>query len=340
MSKLKNILARSHGIALLATGLLWIAASAHADTFGSGTNQFTIDFTVIGNPGNAPDTNGYGAVGYSYRMGPYDISANQFHAATANGAQGLTSGYWSNSQAVGNVSWYQAAAFANWLDTSTGHQAAYNLTYTNGSYSVALWPINNPGYNPSDPYRNSQAKYFLPSENEWYKSAYYSWQTQTYSLYPTGNNVPTAVASGTNPNTAVYNQSFETGPSSVYAAGGLSSYGTMGQGGNLFQWLESPMYGSNTNTSTTNGVWSTAGLYYEQNFDAMSAINWAVNQAGFQTQPKLLSYYSSNLGFRVDSTYDAVPEPSSLLLLGLGATALLIAHRRRGKASSHSSFQS
>ena len=100
------------------------------------------------------------------------------------------------------------------------------------------------------------------------------------------------------------------------------------------------MYGSNTNTSTTNGVWSTAGLYYEQNFDAMSAINWAVNQAGFQTQPKLLSYYSSNLGFRVDSTYDAVPEPSSLLLLGLGATALLIAHRRRGKASSHSSFQS
>ena len=305
---------------------------AHADTFGTGTNQFSISFTTIGNPGNAADTNGYGAVSYSYRMGTYDISANQLHAATANGAQGLPVGYWNSNQAVANVTWYQAAAYANWLDTSTTNQAAYNLSYTNGNYALSLWPSNSPGYNPNNPYRNSQAKYFLPGENEWYKSAYYSWQGQTYNLYPTGSNAPSAVSSGTDSNTAVYNQPGVTGPSSVYLAGGLSPYGTMGQGGNLFQWLESPMYGSNTNTSTTNGAWSTAGNYADNSSAALSAANWAVNQAFFQTTPQLLSYYNSNLGFRVASTYDAVPEPSTFYLLGLGGLAFVIAryaHRRK-----------
>lgn len=38
-------------------------AAAHADTFGSDANEFTMDFVTIGNAGNAADNTGYGSVG-------------------------------------------------------------------------------------------------------------------------------------------------------------------------------------------------------------------------------------------------------------------------------------
>ena len=40
----------------LAGVLALIVTSAHADTFGSGGNAFTIDFVTIGDPGNANDS--------------------------------------------------------------------------------------------------------------------------------------------------------------------------------------------------------------------------------------------------------------------------------------------
>ena len=55
-----------------------------------------------------------------------------------------------------------------------------------------------------------------------------------YCDYATGSDTaPTAVASGTGAGTAVYSQSFEAGPADITNAGGLSSYGTMAQSGNV-----------------------------------------------------------------------------------------------------------
>ena len=54
---------------LFALGIIG-SASVHADTFGTGANQFTIDFTTIGNAGNAADTTGYGSVGYTTVLAP------------------------------------------------------------------------------------------------------------------------------------------------------------------------------------------------------------------------------------------------------------------------------
>jgi len=146
--------------------------SLHADTFGTGANQFTLDFTTIGNTGNAADSTDYGAVGYTYAIGTYDISQNQLNAAAANGLPGVAGGAWSGDQPAANVSWFQAAAYVNWLDTSTGHHASYNLTYSGGAYTMALWQSGQDGYDSSNPFRNSLALYVLPSENEWYKAAY------------------------------------------------------------------------------------------------------------------------------------------------------------------------
>ena len=55
-----------------------ISSAMHAQTitsgFGSGTNYFEIEFVKIGNPGNAADDTGLGAVAYNYNIGKYEVS--------------------------------------------------------------------------------------------------------------------------------------------------------------------------------------------------------------------------------------------------------------------------
>jgi len=96
---------------------------------------------------------------------------------------------------------------------------------------LTVWMPGDAGYNPDNPYRNSLATYVLPSDDEWYKTAYYS-PDGVYYDYPTGSDTaPTPVAGGTDPGTAVYLQDLSQGPADIDNAGGLSPYGTMGQGG-------------------------------------------------------------------------------------------------------------
>ena len=234
------------------------------DFFGSGTNQFSIDFVDVGNAGNSNDTTGYGGVPYGYRIGKYEISQNQVDAAVRNGLQHVTAGAWRGDQPAGNISWYEAAAYVNWLNTSLGYQPAYNLAFSNGAWNMALWPTT-PDTNGNaawtrggtNLFRNANCAYYLPSENEWYKAAYYDANKNGgsggYWLYPTGtNSAPTPVASGAAAGTAVYN-GITSSPASVYQAGGLSPYGTLGQGGNAWEWEESAWDGTNS-TGSENRV--------------------------------------------------------------------------------------
>ncbi|KAB2639300.1 MAG: SUMF1/EgtB/PvdO family nonheme iron enzyme [Verrucomicrobia bacterium] len=310
----------------LAAGITSFAGNARAltttSTFGFGGNTFSLDFQTIGNAGNAADTTGYGSVGYNYSIGTYDISVNQLNAATANGVAGLGNGSFTGDQPAANVSWYQAAAFVNFLNTSTGHQDAYNLTYSGGAYTMALWDSGQAGYDPSNPFRNSLALFVLPSENEWYKSAYYdpsaNGGTGSYNLYPTGNSIPTAVASGSAANTAVYN-GVASQPSSVTQAGGLSPYGTMGQGGNVWQWQESAYAGANTDPA---GYLTIRGGHWED------VAGYLQSSGRINFNP---SATDSHLGFRV-AELAAVPEPSTYALLGLGVLGMVIALRKNKTA--------
>ena len=64
-------------ILFIAAAYFFVAPSVRADTFGSGANQFQIEFVTIGNPGNPADTTGdpnpAGSVPYEYRIGKYEI---------------------------------------------------------------------------------------------------------------------------------------------------------------------------------------------------------------------------------------------------------------------------
>jgi formylglycine-generating enzyme required for sulfatase activity len=286
--------------------------SAQADTFGTSGNEFTIDFVNIGNAGNAADTTSYGAVPYEYRAGVNEISQNAITKATASGMASVTAGAWTGNQPAANITWYEAAAFVNWLNTSTGKTAAYNLTFS-GSWSMALWSSEQAWTaGGTNLYRNKDAFYFLPSENEWYKAAYFNPGGSNYFLYPTASSsVPTPVASGTNTGSAVYNGF--SAPAIVNSAGGLSPYGTMGQGGNAWEWNESAFDGANNSSSEPRTV--RGGFWVDTEINLRSSIRANFGPTG----------EGSGYGFRVAS----VPEPSTYALLLMAGAGWLLWRRRK-----------
>ena len=300
----------------MAAFTLTIPPSAQADTFGGGTsNEFTIDFVSIGNTGNAADTTTtYGAVPYDYRAGKYEISELQITKATQIGMAHVSAGAWTGSQPAADITWYEAAAFVNFLNTNSGKTAAYDLTFSNGSWSMALWSSEQAWTaGGTNLYRNKNAFYFLPSENEWYKAAYYNAAGTNYFLYPTGSDMaPPAVASGTNAGSAVYDGT-ASDPAIVDSAGGLSPYGTMGQGGNVFEWNESAFDGLNSSSSEDRAVLGG---------DWNDSENFLRSSSRSLDDPALEINY---LGFRVAS----VPEPSTYVLVLLGAGAVYLWKRRK-----------
>jgi formylglycine-generating enzyme required for sulfatase activity len=299
--------------------------SAHADNFGSGGNSFSIQFADVGNAGNGNDAGAgggiysspYGGVSYNYRIGVTEVSQDWITKATNLGMTNVTAGAWGASQPAANMTWYEAAAFVNWMNTSTGHQAAYQLNGTNTALTLwtgaQAWQAG--GQNL---YRHKDAYYFLPSENEWYKAAYHQNDgvTANYWDYPTASNaVPDGIDfSGDTAFDAVFDQGFLQGaPNAVTNVGSASAYGTRGQGGNVQEWTESADDGVNNfpgeGIAFRGGSW--AGLD-----------NGLLSQSRSQNGPQ---GSDANTGFRVAS----VPEPSSVAASLLGVGVLMARRRRR-----------
>jgi formylglycine-generating enzyme len=299
--------------ALFAAVTLFIQPSAQADTFGGGTNTFTIPFVPIVNTGNTADTTTYGAVPYQYRVSTYEITQDAITKATASGMANVTAGPWTGNQPAATITWYEAAAFVNFLNTSSGKTAACDLTYS-GSWSMTLQSNSNAWTaGGTNLYRNKNAFYFLPSENEWYKAAWYNPAGSNYFLYPTASSSePTRVTGGTNAGTAVYD-SVAAVPAIVDSAGGLSPYGTMSQGGNVGEWTESAFDGSNNSPSENRlirgGSWLNPGNLLRSS-----------GRGNYEA-----TLVDTNFGFRVAS----VPEPSTYVLVLMGAGALYLWKRRK-----------
>jgi formylglycine-generating enzyme required for sulfatase activity len=304
-------------LALLALGYQTASAESLLETFGTGANAFTMEFVTIGNPGNAADTTGdpnpVGSVAYTYNLGKYEVSRDMINKANTAGSLGITlqdmTNYGGNGllKPATGISYYEAAKYVNWLNTSTGGTAAYKF---DGSGNFQLWSSTDAGYNANNMFRNSLAKYVIASSNEWYKGAYGK-ADGSWSNFPNGSDsAPAAVASGTAANTAVYNG--QSGPADIFSAGGLSAYGTMGQGGNVLEWMETAYDGTNNTAGETRELrgafWALESLY----LDASSRSGDGPSRA------------SATLGFRVAS----VPEPSTGLLVVLGLSGLLLRRRK------------
>ncbi len=311
-------------LSLLALGYQTASAQFITESFGSGANAFTMDFVTIDNPNNVADRNAsngdrYGSVAYTYNLGKYEVSRDMITKASEAGSLGITmysmtsfGGNGVNRPATG-VNWLEAAKYVNWMNTSTGGTAAYK--FVGGNFQ--LWSVGDEGYNANNLFRNSLAKYAIASRDEWYKGAYGN-RDGTWNNYATGSDTaPTAVAGGTEANTAVVGQS---SPADITNAGGLSPYGTMAQAGNAYEWTESLIFtGANPPAHTAlenREIWG--GAFY---FDA----SFTLGGPGGPHSPSNDNLFQT--GFRVAIV--GVPEPSALSLLAIGLGGLALVRRRK-----------
>lgn len=312
-SAMKTAISSSHLAAILL--LLATGAVAHGEIFGSGNITFEIEFVTIGDPGNIGDTAGdpnpVGSVSYTYRMGKYEISEQMVEKANALAGLGLPlQNRGPNKPAT--LAWYGAAKFVNWLNTSKAHHPAYKFD-TEGNFDV--WQPADVGFDSDNLYRNTQAQYVLPDVDEWYKAAYYDPVTEEYFIYPTGSNErPISVESGTLQNTAVFAPT-NTKPADIMEAGGLSPYGTMAQGGNIYEWQE-------THPNLVNSHIAPFVRIFRGG-------TWASGHRAMQSSQRRIAgvdYGDRTIGFRVVH----IPEPTSLCLFGLGVLGAFGIERRNG----------
>jgi formylglycine-generating enzyme required for sulfatase activity len=248
-----------------------------------------VEVVPVGNPGNANDTygDGYGSVDYVYNIGKFEVTAGEYvdflNAVAATDTYGLynphmdsssyscqitqngTSGSYSydfsggtvevpgstaadwENRPVNYVSWGDAARFANWMHNGQPTGAQELGTTEDGSYfldGATGW------MDLVAVVREPDATWVIPSEDEWYKAAYYDGDTGLYYDYPTGADDPNVPSNDLIDPDPGNNATFRISPDD-YTIGSPywrtevgefenseSPYGTFDQGGNVWEWNE------------------------------------------------------------------------------------------------------
>jgi formylglycine-generating enzyme required for sulfatase activity len=319
----------------------------------------SLSLSLVGDPGNANDSTGFGGVSYTYAIGTTEVTINQYATFLNSVAKTDDFGLWENYMGInvqmqgitrsgssgsysylvvgdGNrpmaaITWFRAARFTNWLQNGQPNTGVETAATTEDGVYTLLGATS--GVSIS---KNAGALYWIPSENEWYKAAYYQpaakgGDTDGYWLYPMKtNSVPYSdQPPGTTPdNTRVgnfqkddatangYDDGFAvTGSTNFPSSNALtdvgaytqsaSYYGTYDQGGDVQEWTDAV---SGSSRIMRGGSWSSSETALRST--ARSALD--------------PTSVSSGYGFRIAS----IPEPSSALLL-VGGGLLFCTRRPR-----------
>jgi formylglycine-generating enzyme required for sulfatase activity len=353
---------------LLAFAAAWLCtAPAHAVTIDM------VPVGNPGNANDPATGNLYGGVAYDYQIGKYDVTIGQYTAflnavaktdtyslynasmatqlSIAGIAQTGTSGAYSYSvigpsgttpagaSSPGNrpitfVSWWDSARFANWLANGQPTGAQTSTTTENGAYNVnGATSGDAPARNVTNPNTGATPTYVIPTENEFYKAAYYSPVLNSgsggYYTYAMQSNTrpDNQIGSGANlanfRNNGLYSvtQSFSFDPNQNYLTdvgaftGSGSFYGTFDQSGNVFQWNDLDG-AAGSSRGLRGGCWNNGQLDLSSSYRLTN-------------DP---SYDDNFSGFRLASPV-AVPEPSTcaMALAGLACGGYSLFRRRRAR---------
>ena len=290
----------------------------------------TISTITVGNAGNAADTRmmndgttGYGSVGSAYSIGKYEVTAAQYTAflnsVAATDTYGLynplmasnaagcqivrtgSAGSYAYSVAadyanrpVNYVSWGDSARFTNWLTNNqpTGTQTA--ATTESGAYTLS-GATTAAGLLATT--RSASAGWFITSENEWYKAAFYDPATGGYYNYATASNtLPSNAIVDPDPgNNANYRTAAGVdtlaGPYYRTEAGEFensdSPSGTFDQNGNVWEWNESTFYG--TFKGLRGGAIGTYDTTLSAAFRYFDSPTYEANTVGFRVGSNLVA---------------------------------------------------
>jgi sulfatase modifying factor 1 len=290
---------RSHVLCIVAVGLLALLITPSAPAAATAA----LDTVLVGDPGNPADTaTGYGSVAKPFRIGVHEVTIAEYARflnavaaipvddvirglfkeemadpdgsedpgplLTRTGAGTKAAPYkygaspssaWPNAadRPIAWVTWFDAARFANWMHNGSGRggteTGAYNLTDYQES-GVAQ--------------RDPNARFWIPSEDEWYKAAYYDPTkpgANKYWNYPTRSDKPPSyarVSDGAQPPAANFQNVYQGSDTGVLTpvgsyAGSTSHYGTLDQGGSLWEWTEAsyPNKKTGPNRIVRGGSW-------------------------------------------------------------------------------------
>jgi sulfatase modifying factor 1 len=262
------------------------------------TPLVNVQTVTVGDAGNAPQNyfDRRGAVDYIFRIGKFEVTIEQYTAflnsvasttavdylidlwtlgmggaPTQSGISRSGNGTTSNPYiyaAIGNskhpvdhISWFRAARFCNWL-----HNGATNGANT----ETGAYTLNGATDGVID--KNTNAKWWIPSFNEWWKAAYYKGGSTDagYWTYPTQSDTRPGNLIGGGTNQANYRkdlvfsvtQTTDYSPLQNYrtAVGTFSNspsaYGTFDQAGNILEWNDNTYQG--LVTSFVGGTWGSA----------------------------------------------------------------------------------
>lgn len=333
----------------------------------------TYDLVFVGDAGNEASIYSYGAVDWNYQIGKYEVTIQNYtdflNAVAASdpyflysekmgmdlnsagilrsgGAGSYTYSVMNNGGNSANrpityVSWFDAARFANWMSNGQPTGAAAIGTTENGAYDLTGGLIKGaaPTKNTINPNTGSTPNFYIPSENEWYKAAFYSpekdeglggyWRYATQSDDTPGNIAgsddnqvnyivqPSGYFSVTQNNVLSPGQNYLTDVGSFPE--GESYYGTLDQNGNVWELLDTAYGSTRALITLRGGGWTSYDNYLWNSYRLSNPSNGESSNGGFRLAAPATEDFARNAS--------AVPEPSAVLL-ALAGFAIVWGFRR------------
>lgn len=289
----------------------------------------SIDTVEVGDANNDPivvDGLPRGSVSGAYRMGTFEVTISQYtiflnavatRLDAANGAiveslydarmtsdanvagisrngQGTASAPYvystvgDSKKPIAYVTWFNAARFANWMHNG----ATKDADTENGAYTLNLATSGTITKNPA-------ATWWIPSENEWFKAAYFKGGAAAagYWKFPTQSDSFPANDSGSGTNQANFQRlgvyavtqsaALDNAENYLTAVGTFinnpSAYGTFDQGGNVDEWTDTVIStGFGDSRITRGGAWSSGGLNNDVSPVSTALPSDRVNKLGFR----------------------------------------------------------